>query len=54
MTVAEQINRCMHELNVLHDIIEEQRFEDFDLHWQLDQVEYAKELVRRMLMEDEA
>lgn len=48
MTIDEQINDCLHKLNVLHDMIVEQRQENFDLSWQLDQVENAKVCIRRL------
>ena len=48
MTIKGQINVCLHNLNVLHDMVSARRSEDFDLDWQLDQIEIAKICVEKL------
>lgn len=48
MTIKGQINVCLHNLNVLHDMISARQSEDFDLDWQLDQIENAKICVEKL------
>lgn len=48
MTIEGQINVCLHNLNVLHDMVSARRPEDFDLDWQLDQIEKAKICIEKL------
>ncbi len=48
MTIKGQINTCLHNLNVLHDMVSHRRSEDFDLDWQLGQIEIAKIAIEKL------
>lgn len=48
MTIKGQINVCLHNLNVLHDMVSARRSEDWDLDWQLDQIEGAKIAIEKI------
>ena len=48
MTIKGQINVCLHNLNALHDMVSARRSEDWDLQWQLDQIDHARALIEQL------
>lgn len=42
MTLNGQINACLRELNILRDMIHNKHESNWDLGWELDQIEHAK------------
>lgn len=41
MTINNQIQTCFHDLNVLKEMVEAERNNEWDLGWQLNQIENA-------------
>ena len=48
MTIKGQINVCLHNLNVLYEMVLHRRSEDWDLQWQLDQIDHARALIEQL------
>ena len=48
MDVNKQIQRCLHELNILRDLVNAERFDNWDLGWQLDRIRIAQNCVETL------
>jgi len=46
--IGEQINMCLHDLNILHDMVAADRADHWDVDWQMDQIEHAKICIERL------
>lgn len=49
--VVKQVNECLKALSVLHDTINRYHFDEWDLGWELGQVEFAKISIEKLIPE---
>ena len=49
--VIKQVKECLRALNVLHDTINRYHYDNWDLGWELDQVESAKIQIEKLIPE---
>lgn len=52
MMINKQVWECLHQLNVLHDIIAMEYADRWDLTWHLDQIENARICLYKVMEKD--